>query len=614
MANDLVVSVGGNIRDLERAMKAAGQVAAREADAIEKRFNQVNPSFSTSALTGALKGLAAAFTVDKLIRGLADANAELVRIGETAKRVGLDLQRFQELQFAGRQNGLTGKEFGTGIEGLAERLNEARQGENSLSKLLDDNNVKYKTRKGEVVGINEALGQVANLVRNAATEFDKIKIAEAAGLTRDWVPLLEQGAEAIDRQAAAAREAGVMIDSEVIRKAKDFERDWAVAVERWSTLIKSNAGAIIALIDTLIAKASGLAGMLGSALGEYSRRVQANEDLRNNGVGGASADTLRTVRDEGRRRNMDVDPAVTRRLEQLEEAEREARRGSGSPLQVTVKPRGRATTDTSSLFKKGGGGGGGSGRSDEDQAQDRLDRYIESLQRQRAVMEAEIATVGKSNAERKAAVEIAKAQVDLEKLSTAEKANYIAKLTEEVGKNEEVRASKERLEKAQQGLNDAQRFLGESAFDALDDLISRTKRAEDVALDLGKAFVKAAAQAALLGSGPLAGIFGAAGKDGALGGLAGLLFGRATGGPVNAGQPYRVGERGPETFVPTTPGKIVPTGRSGSPISVTNAPTYNVAPASGVTPEQLAAVVDRNNQQFARNLGAMLRRHDARFA
>jgi len=37
--------------------------------------------------------------------------------------------------------------------------------------------------------------------------------------------------------------------------------------------------------------------------------------------------------------------------------------------------------------------------------------------------------------------------------------------------------------------------------------------------------------------------------------------GRAAGGPVEAGQPYTVGERGPETFVPSQSGQIVPNGQ-----------------------------------------------------
>ena len=40
------------------------------------------------------------------------------------------------------------------------------------------------------------------------------------------------------------------------------------------------------------------------------------------------------------------------------------------------------------------------------------------------------------------------------------------------------------------------------------------------------------------------------------------LPGRATGGPVAPGRAYLVGERGPEMFVPTTSGQVVPGGAS----------------------------------------------------
>lgn len=530
-ASNLVVSVGANIAALEREMKAAARVSERAAEDIESRFKKVNPSISTSALTGALKGLAAAFTVDRLIRGLAEANSELVRIGETAKRVGLDLQRFQELQFAGRQNGLAGKEFGSGMEGLAEKLNEARQKENDLSKLFADNNLKLKDRRGEVIGINDALAKAANLVRNAATEFDKIAIAKALGLTKEWVPLLEQGAEAMNKQASAASAAGAVIDSDVIAKAKDFERDWTAAVDRWATVFKANAGSIITLIDTIIGKASSLLGMVSS----YAEKTTVVADIEQNGVLGASRESLEFIVKKGREvGNTEADlAAAVKRIEELRELERESSRGK-TPAPLVTRVGGGRTTDTSSLFGSKSGGGSSGGKAEDEQAQDRLDRYIESLVRQRAVMEAEIATVGKSNAERKAAVEIAKAQVDLDKLSATEKANYIAKLTQEVSANEAVRASKERLEQAQKDLNEAQKYFGNAAVDALEDLIVNGAKAEDVMKRLIASLAKAAIQAALLGDGPLAGFFGSKGANGGMGGLFGMLFkGFATGGYVS---------------------------------------------------------------------------------
>ncbi|GAY20906.1 MULTISPECIES: tail tape measure protein [Sphingobium] len=57
------------------------------------------------------------------------------------------------------------------------------------------------------------------------------------------------------------------------------------------------------------------------------------------------------------------------------------------------------------------------------------------------------------------------------------------------------------------------------------------------------------------------------GGDGGLIGLAASalgLPGRATGGPVAPGRAYVVGERGPEVFVPTASGQVVPHGGGGA--------------------------------------------------
>jgi hypothetical protein len=58
-------------------------------------------------------------------------------------------------------------------------------------------------------------------------------------------------------------------------------------------------------------------------------------------------------------------------------------------------------------------------------------------------------------------------------------------------------------------------------------------------------------------------LFGAMSGTGTGGGLLGGLFKRANGGSVMAGQPYLVGERGPELFMPGRSGGIAPAGSFG---------------------------------------------------
>lgn len=68
--------------------------------------------------------------------------------------------------------------------------------------------------------------------------------------------------------------------------------------------------------------------------------------------------------------------------------------------------------------------------------------------------------------------------------------------------------------------------------------------------------------------------------------------GRATGGPVSAGRAYRVGERGPEWFVPTASGRVEAAGGAVRNIAI----TVNVRGEAGSDPQRLA----QTGRQMAR--------------
>lgn len=75
--------------------------------------------------------------------------------------------------------------------------------------------------------------------------------------------------------------------------------------------------------------------------------------------------------------------------------------------------------------------------------------------------------------------------------------------------------------------------------------------------------------------------------------------GRATGGPVSPGRAYRVGERGPELFVPTSSGNVLAAGGGGArEVRV----AISVNAASGEAPRALA----RSSRQVARAVKAAL--------
>jgi phage-related minor tail protein len=96
-------------------------------------------------------------------------------------------------------------------------------------------------------------------------------------------------------------------------------------------------------------------------------------------------------------------------------------------------------------------------------------------------------------------------------------------------------------------------------------------------------------------------VVGGGGKASGVAQLLGALIGlpgRATGGPVSPGQAYRVGERGPETFVPTTSGRIEAGPAGGRDVRV----AITVRTEAGAAPEAL----QRSSRQVARAVRAAL--------
>ena len=117
---------------------------------------------------------------------------------------------------------------------------------------------------------------------------------------------------------------------------------------------------------------------------------------------------------------------------------------------------------------------------------------------------------------------------------------------------------------------------------------------KDVALST-LADIAAAAVQSGIGS-----LLGGGGAGASIGGLLGQLLGapgRATGGPVSPGQAYRVGERGPEWFVPTSSGRVE-TGGAAAAGPVVNL-TVNIADRCGAGAPQ---ALQRSSRQVAREV------------
>lgn len=122
---------------------------------------------------------------------------------------------------------------------------------------------------------------------------------------------------------------------------------------------------------------------------------------------------------------------------------------------------------------------------------------------------------------------------------------------QQIVNQEQINAAQERAAEQQQFMTDMQDQLKNGLLDA----IVAGESFADVLGNIAQQFARAALEAALFNSGPMA----SGGGGGVLGGVIGGLFGgfRAGGGSVSSGRAYVVGENGPELMVPGVSGTVL---------------------------------------------------------
>jgi hypothetical protein len=146
---------------------------------------------------------------------------------------------------------------------------------------------------------------------------------------------------------------------------------------------------------------------------------------------------------------------------------------------------------------------------------------------------------------------------------------------------------------ADQAARNIQSSLAQFLFDPFKDGLKGMLRGF---VDTLRRMAAEAAAAQILGS-----VFGG---QGGLGGFLGGLFGgpRASGGPVSSNKAYLVGERGPELFMPSSSGNIVPNHAMGGSVVV------NIDARQSDDPGRLLALVPVIQNQIEQGMALKMRR------
>lgn len=588
MATDverLIVRLEATQRQFERQMQGANRTAHRHAREIETRFQRMNRnlSASTAMTANAVQRMFGVIGVSvggaALIRQVRGAISEMSNLVKTIDRVGLSAKVFQELQFGFELAGVGASEFERGMEGFTQRIGEASMGTGRLLKILEANGVALRDQAGNLRSNESLLRDYANLIRNAASEQEQMTLAAIAfgdRAGRRFVNALKNGADGFDEMAEAAREAGGTIDEELLKRAEKIDDEFA---KMWRRFEINGKRAIVTILPELQALDAQLRELmqLHPAV-QLWNRIFGDTDQAIANINEVEAEIARLERqiellqaqiENQTELGFDTSEAeflllsFQRQLSQVQQQAQQLRQElarpftvgtPGDPNALAVQAAGamrralprRRTVLVAEDDDKPSGGRAGSRNRTADAAireAEAVAKVIESLQ-------TELAELGLSNQAKRVNAELRRAGAGL----TEEQAIQIENLVLQI----------EREKAALEAAAEAAEFLGDMLEDAFLDAIPAINTGNKALDNLLNTLIKVVAQAAILGRGPLAGLFGGGG---------GLLsiFGFAKGGIAAHGRPLPTfarggvsrsaaifGEAGPEAAVPLPDGRRIP--------------------------------------------------------
>ncbi|MBN9437036.1 tape measure protein [Bosea sp. (in: a-proteobacteria)] len=453
----------------------------------------------------------------------------------------------QSLRVAGK----SASESSGALLQLAQAFSNGKVQAEEYNSLLDG---AYPLLQAAAAGMQEAGGDVAKLT--ALVKDGKVSSEAFFRAIEAGAPILE---EKLAGAALTSEQAWQKLQNELTKAVGEFDKATgasaalAGAIDGLAGSIggigRAAAGAVNG-VQLLINKVGELAAANAGAQRaqaltyqeERARRTDAARDMGTANAGGR--DALANERAAAERAAKDAARVSFRASEnafaaEQAAAEAKAKAAPSSAAMARVNPISlkNYAVPGDAGGSKGGGGGGGSGA----EKQSRFDRDLEAIGRRTEALKLEAQMVGKGREE----VEKAKIALQLEQ---AAKREGIA-ITDQMRSAIDAAATGyanakmkvEDLKSALDGARDAQKFFAQEVTDGLTDMILEGKSAAEVIQNLAKALLKAALQAALMGSGPLAGLFGTKGAEGAVGGIFGLfgkMFGFAEGGFTGAGGKY----------------------------------------------------------------------------
>jgi len=239
----MVVQVGADIRPLVQGLADSTKEIQRTSKHIETSLDGMKKAFG--ALVTVEVGRRLALFGKEALDFAAD-------IKDAAEAVGITTQSLQELRYAALDAGLDAGTLDAALVKLGTNLGDAATGTGSFGATLERLGISLTDSGGNLLGMDAMLVKVAEAIRTAGTEQERLSIATDAfgkGSAAGMVRILRDGAAGLDDVRTRAQELGVVMSDDLIERADEASKMF----ERLGLIISVNMKAYIAdLIDTIV--------------------------------------------------------------------------------------------------------------------------------------------------------------------------------------------------------------------------------------------------------------------------------------------------------------------------------------------------------------------------
>tara|TARA_R110000751_G_scaffold146094_9_gene250021 strand:+ start:22193 stop:24004 length:1812 start_codon:yes stop_codon:yes gene_type:complete len=510
-----------DIRGRDRTQRAFDS-ATRRARTFHRETTMGGQAMGVMASQAKALGLSlAAVGFAGAARGMRSVISEASEMAKVADKVGVTTDELQRMQFGFGQAGVAVSDLERNLEQWSKRVSEAAFYGGKLADILEANNIPLRDVNGNMRSSVDLLRDYANLVKNAGSSQEQMTLAtEGFGRSgSDMILALRDGAAGMEELMSRADEAGGVLENSLLRRAEElddrFDKLSRTIELRAKVAILEFADESVAALDMVAAATSDISDAFGK-LGNSSIFAKMNELM------GVDTNAKIFVPGQGLVDNPDRFGGEATRNPHADVA------AGGTATKMLAGGKRTIIPNSDDVKKRTAAAKA---------AQAQADAYTKVA----AALGHELELLGLSETEQRVLNEIRRAGVE----STGAQADAIRALVVEI---ESESSRLEEMKAQTDAFRQSVDAMGSMAFSAFDEWASGAATAEDAMRKLAVQVARSAAEAAVLGSGPLAGLFGAAtgGGGGFLTSIVGALFGRAGGGRTDPNGTYVVGENGPE--------------------------------------------------------------------